>query len=214
MIEENIAEYRKYIDTIDRPGIKELTEWLIQETDFFTAPAAARYHNNFYGGLWQHSHNVLKFAINIYKFSRKEYNLAEIPAESIILAALFHDLCKIRTYVKEAQYFKHGYDWIEYEAYKYQSDFPLGHGEKSLYYLTQFIKVSNDEALAIRHHMGLDGSKDNNEAMNNSLVRLISLADGCAVLVEKTVDYKAEKMKELGLVWKPVDYFYNYYRKI
>jgi len=38
--------------------------------------------------------------------------------------------------------------------YKYKDSLPLGHGEKSLYIISRFIKLSVEEALAIRWHMG------------------------------------------------------------
>lgn len=47
--------------------------------------------------------------------------------------------------------------------------------------------------------MGLDGSKDNNEDMNNPLVKLIFIADCASTLVEKTIDYKQQKIDKLNL---------------
>jgi hypothetical protein len=38
--------------------------------------------------------------------------------------------------------------------YKIEDDFPLGHGEKSLYLVSKFIELTEEEALAIRWHMG------------------------------------------------------------
>jgi len=38
--------------------------------------------------------------------------------------------------------------------YVVKDNLPLGHGEKSLYIVTQFIKLTTEEALAIRFHMG------------------------------------------------------------
>ena len=39
-------------------------------------------------------------------------------------------------------------------SYVVKDNLPLGHGEKSLYVVTQFIKLTTEEALAIRFHMG------------------------------------------------------------
>lgn len=39
-------------------------------------------------------------------------------------------------------------------AYKVDDQFPLGHGEKSLYIVSVFVGLSNEEALAIRWHLG------------------------------------------------------------
>ena len=38
----------KYVDAyIKRDGIKELMEWLENDTDCFTAPASTKYHSSF-----------------------------------------------------------------------------------------------------------------------------------------------------------------------
>jgi hypothetical protein len=39
-------------------------------------------------------------------------------------------------------------------AYKVKDKFPMGHGEKSLYLIQKFIRLSDEEALAIRWHLG------------------------------------------------------------
>lgn len=198
--EEGILEYKKYMDTVNRDGKEELFNWLVNDTDFFISPASTKYHGNYEGGLIEHSLNVLKYAIQIYKFSKKEFEFADISAESIIISSIHHDLCKIKTYKKEPLWFKHDDVWVEYEGYKYDSDFSLGHGEKSLFYLSQFMKLSKDEAMAIRFHMGpFDPNKDLDNAMKKSLVKLIFIADCASTLVEKTIDYKQLKIDSLNL---------------
>ena len=37
---------------------------------------------------------------------------------------------------------------------------PYGHGEKSVYIISGFLKLKRDEAMAIRWHMGFSGSED------------------------------------------------------
>ena len=46
-----------YTSRITRPGADRLLSWL-ETTDFFTAPASARYHGSYEGGLCEHSLNV------------------------------------------------------------------------------------------------------------------------------------------------------------
>jgi HD superfamily phosphohydrolase YqeK len=68
-------------------------------------------------------------------------------------------------------------------TYKEADDFPLGHGEKSLYIAERFIKLTDDEALAIRWHMGAYdissyyGNKCLDAAFNIPLVVLLHTAD-------------------------------------
>lgn len=44
--------------------------------------------------------------------------------------------------------------WIGYAAYEFDDKIPLGHGEKSVILLQQFVKLSLEECLMIRWHMG------------------------------------------------------------
>jgi len=44
--------------------------------------------------------------------------------------------------------------WIGYETYEVKDEVSLGHGEKSLAIIQQFIKLSLEECLMIRWHMG------------------------------------------------------------
>lgn len=78
---------------IKREGIDSLLQWL-ENSDFYTAPASTRFHGNYECGLLEHSLNVydaLKELANIHS----EY---QISAESLAIAALFHDLCKVNYY--------------------------------------------------------------------------------------------------------------------
>jgi len=69
--------------------------------------------------------------------------------------------------------------------YQVKDTLPLGHGEKSLYIVTRFIKLSNEEALAIRWHMGAWDLGDSpyqkfayKDAVNScKLVSILELAD-------------------------------------
>ena len=59
-----------------------------------------------------------------------------------------------------------------YLGYTFRDAFPLGHGEKSLFLITRHIALTEEEALAIRWHMGAyddavkGGSRSMTEAMN------------------------------------------------
>ena len=55
--EEFIQIYR---DSIRREGADALLDYLEHKSDFFTAPASARYHGAYAGGLCEHSVNVYR----------------------------------------------------------------------------------------------------------------------------------------------------------
>lgn len=147
---------------IKREGIDNLLSYL-DTTDFFTAPSSTNFHLNEEGGLCKHSLNVYKTACNIYEniiLKAIENNEAafneRIPHESIAIATLFHDLCKTKIYHKTEKWKKdEAGRWVSYPGYEVQDDFPFGHGEKSCLMLNWFIRLKQEELLAIRWHMGM-----------------------------------------------------------
>lgn len=130
-----------------RDGIEELISYLSEETDFFAAPASTKYHCAYEGGLLQHS-------MNVYEELNHDLQSRYYPLESIIIAALLHDVCKANCYSKESRNVKENGVWVERQVYVYNDQLPLGHGEKSLYLIGKYIKLSDEEAAAIRWHMG------------------------------------------------------------
>lgn len=143
---------------IDRPGKAELFEWL-ESSDFFTAPASAKYHGAYEGGLLEHSLNVYEALFKLLTI----YPETEVSVESALIVSLFHDLCKVNMYEKETRYRKdENGKWEPYEAYIHNEKLHYGgHGSKSVFILQNFIKLTPEEATAINCHMGSwDG--DNN----------------------------------------------------
>ena len=112
-MKERFYEIVKYIK---REGIDDLTAWL-ESTDFFVAPASTVYHQNYEGGLLEHSLNVYDNLVKLCEFYNVEYT-----QEEIAIVALFHDLCKINTFEKTPR----GYKIKEQYAFG-------GHGSKSVY---------------------------------------------------------------------------------
>ena len=74
--------------------------------------------------------------------------------ETIAIIGLLHDLCKINFYVKDYKKVNEGGVWITKPYYKISEVYPFGHGEKSVYIINKFIKLTDIEALAINWHMG------------------------------------------------------------
>lgn len=140
--------------TITRKGIDRLMEYL-EKTDFYIAPASTRFHDSCEGGLLQHSLNVY------FQFLRLPHLELGLTAETIAIITLFHDFCKVGYYKTEMRNTKdENGKWIQVPYYIVEDSFPLGHGEKSLVMIREFIDLSADEMLAIRWHMGGFVSKE------------------------------------------------------
>ena len=106
---------------------------------FFTAPASTKYHGNYEGGLFDHSLSVAKHLVG--------------------LTERFHDLCKIDLYrhpVKDTIYIggekQSIFDELSWEHNP--NTLLKGHGDKSVMLLSQFYKLTEEEVLCIRYHMG------------------------------------------------------------
>jgi hypothetical protein len=74
--------------------------------------------------------------------------------ESAAIIALLHDICKIGCYKVEERNVKVGAEWVKKPFYGYDDPLPYGHGEKSVYMISGFMKLSREEAMAINWHMG------------------------------------------------------------
>lgn len=137
---------------IKRDGIEDLLRW-IENSDFFTAPASTKYHGAYEGGLVEHSLNVYRCLDGIVK----RYPDLNISDESVAICALFHDLCKANFYKVGTRNVKDDVtgQWYKKEVYEIDERFPIGHGEKSCIIVQWFLtKLTTDELLAIRYHMG------------------------------------------------------------
>lgn len=161
--ERFIEIYRTHIK---RDGAEELLNFLLSEhCDFFTAPASTRYHGAYEGGLLEHSLNVYDCLVDILARPRmKEVYGIHYSDESIAIAALLHDLCKVNFYKVS---FRNAKDengkWVSVPYYTIEDSLPYGHGEKSVYMISGYMKLSRDEAFAIRYHMGFSGPEDANQ---------------------------------------------------
>ncbi len=151
-----------YQTHIQREGADALLDYLMYKSDFFQAPASARYHSAYAGGLCEHSLKVYHCLKDYLARSRVQelYGL-QFSEESIALVALLHDICKIGCYLPSTRNVK-GADgkWNTVPTFQYNDPLPYGHGEKSVYIVNGFLRLSRDEALAIRWHMGFSGKED------------------------------------------------------
>ena len=177
----------------NREGIENVIERL-EEQGFFKAPASTKFHLNYEGGLLEHSINVCDMALELREVMiRKKDGLRDsLSKESVIIAALLHDVCKADIYkpTVKRQKNEHGV-WCDVPGYDVDySNFPVGHGEKSVIWLLQNgLKLTADEIMAIRWHMtAWDLAFQSPEMKGNlnaarercPLMALIQAADGLA----------------------------------
>ena len=158
-------EFCSLLRSTGREGVEGLIEDITNQ-GFFEAPASAGHHLNVEGGLAQHSLNSCKAALAVWEGMKTvEPTLAnEVTRESIIIATLLHDLCKIDIYRRSVKKRKNALgQWEDSEGYKVTyRNFPMGHGEKSVILaLCSGIELSDAEMLAIRWHMGAWGVNQN-----------------------------------------------------
>ena len=158
--EEFIEIYR---GNIRRDGAEALLDYLENKSDFFTAPASARYHGAYPGGLCEHSLNVYHCLCDYLARPRvQELYGVEVPQESIAVAALLHDVCKVDFYTQSFRNVKNEAtgQWERKPFYTIDEKLPYGHGEKSVYIVSGFMRLTRSEAMAIRWHMGFSGTED------------------------------------------------------
>ena len=169
-IEDNKMRFLKLVSEIDIQGADTagLVTYL-DNSDFFTAPASTKYHNNFKGGLCEHSLNVYYALVNLYE-QYKDKLPYEIDKNSLLVVGLFHDISKTNYYEVEIRnkkmYTEHGkqhdnmgnFSWISVESWKVrdaENRFLAGtHEENSVLLLGRFIPLTQEETVAImNHHM-------------------------------------------------------------
>ena len=151
---EFIAIFKEHIH---RDGADKLLEYLMSErSDFFTAPASTKFHGDYDMGLVTHSVNVYHCLKDYLARARclSEYKM-NYSDETIALVALLHDVCKINCYHKYLRNVKNEEGiWEQVAAYNFEDPEPFGHGEKSVFLISKFLRLTNEEAYAIRFHMG------------------------------------------------------------
>lgn len=135
--EERKQEFIHLLSFVERDGVQKLLEWL-ESTDFYTAPASTKYHGAYAGGLLEHSLNV---------FRRLVKRCPAADMDTLTIAALLHDVCKIHLYEKTE------------DGYRHNEQFPIGHGEKSVILILRHMPLTDEEITAISWHMGAFDSR-------------------------------------------------------
>ena len=173
MSNENVCRFEKLLQGVKREGVEELLNF-IRGSDFYTAPASTRYHLAEEGGLLKHSLHVYDCLMKKKENPVWKEALSDVSDDTFILVSLLHDLCKTYFYGEELKNRK-TYDeekvkaanprtvkrdangefiWETVPAYVVDDKYPLGHGEKSVFFIMQFVKLTMLGIAAIKHHMG------------------------------------------------------------
>ena len=143
---------RERFDNILRETGRRGIENVLFELDklgFYSAPASTRFrfHGSYPGGLLKHSLNVYDEAMMVLELQLRQRSGIEhlIPVCSIAIAALLHDVCKAEVYRPEIKKRKNALGvWESYDGYGVDySNFPLGHGEKSVISPTFHVREQN-----------------------------------------------------------------------
>lgn len=153
-----------------RRGDKAVLRYL-EYTGFFTSPASTKYHGAFPSGLCYHSVNVATEMLGL--LEQHQLEDANLRA-SAVTCALLHDICKVGTYRQTTKRQRgHDGELQDVSTYEYDdSTLPLGHGEKACtYYNTLGMELTEQEAAAIRWHMGAYRDHDCYNEMNRAFER-------------------------------------------
>jgi len=122
-------------------------------TDFYTAPGSIMYHDAEPTGLLRHSLRTYNNIIDLLELPK----FSTVDKVEAYIAALIHDLCKIgiyKPYMRNVKNDETGV-WEKVPSFKREDTaIPFGHGTTSMFMAQKFFKLTMEQALAIRWHMG------------------------------------------------------------
>lgn len=149
-----------FIMAIPDSFLDDCLNWAYQLSDmgFFNAPASAKYHAAYAGGLYKHS----KWVTAALLYLTEKLDLHWLRPESPWIIGMFHDLCKSDEYIQDHTSYSLIADGSpiytpENLSYNRNDDTKLeltGHGNKSVMLASTILQLTPEEMLAIRYHMG------------------------------------------------------------
>lgn len=157
-LEERIEKFNNLMGDIVPTEVKKD----LLDKGFFTAPASTKYHGNYEGGLFDHSYTVARYLKKLTEYCRLDW----LNHRSPLLVGMFHDLCKIDQYIPQYEMREELEPSLLNDpkptkfvetlcGYEYNPDTLLkGHGDKSVMVLAQYFKLTEEEIMCIRYHMG------------------------------------------------------------
>lgn len=133
--------------------VLEFKEFIEKETSWLTSPASTRFHLNIARGLLLHSVGVTYNALKV-----KNLLAPDIANESIVIAALFHDLGKVG-YPGKPYYLPNDNKWeIEKRGITFRINpevTAMNLATRSLYLISNRVRLTEEEAQAIVAHDGI-----------------------------------------------------------
>jgi len=121
----------------------EFINFLETKTTWLNAPASVKYHLSEEKGLLKHSVGVTKTLLKL-----RELLTPELSEESCVIVGLFHDVGKIG--MPWAPRYKKTKDGYAYNINQVE----MSIANRSLYLVTKYIPISDEEAQAILYHDG------------------------------------------------------------
>ena len=121
----------------------EFVTFLETKTTWLTSPASVKYHLSEEKGLLMHSVGVTKTLLKL-----RELLAPKLSEESCVIVALFHDVGKTGTpgsprYLKDGDHYIYNKNQVEMQI-----------AQRSLYLISKYIPLSDEEAQAILYHDG------------------------------------------------------------
>lgn len=187
LMEESLQLRNNIDDETNNNYIQKILDW-IESTDFYEAPASTIYHESFKHGLLYHTLTVYNCMIDLIQINKFKDN---IDISSATLCCLIHDWCKINLYKPSKRNVKNEETgkWEQIDSYKRNNfEHPFGHGTSSMFIAMKLFKLTEEEALAIRWHMGMFNVSSNevNEYQqaceDYPLVHLLQFADQLSIV--------------------------------
>jgi 23S rRNA maturation-related 3'-5' exoribonuclease YhaM len=137
-----------------RPGIENLINYMMNESDFFTAPCSTQYHLCKEGGLAEHS-------LNVYMWAMENISLTRTIGDnhvSWLIVSLLHDIGKAN-YRGKPNYIPNILKSGEISKSKPYETNPdrlyIPHEVVSLQIISKYIELTEEEEFAILYHNGM-----------------------------------------------------------
>lgn len=180
-------EYEKLMARFTDPNrmeaFKNLRTFAEEKTQFLTTPASTKYHMSCKHGLLLHSMSVTDTLFSIRDaLSSPE----EISDSTVVLVAMFHDLGKVGASMNQPLYIpreptekQKQYGYPANPPYEFNTKIlNMEHAHRSIYLITKFMSISQEEFQAIMIHDGV--AMDANKSYNmkeSKLALLLHYAD-------------------------------------
>ena len=141
-IEQEYSELKSKV--IERKeDFDKFINFIETQTTWLTAPASIKYHLSIKQGLLMHSVGVTKTLLKL-----RELLTPQLSEESCVIVGLFHDIGKVGMpgaprYIEQGGRYSYNKNQVEIQI-----------ANRSLYLISKYIPLSDEEAQAILYHDG------------------------------------------------------------